>query len=91
MFDGLELEFKDSKINISPTELFKLFVSFEDDLGENDYTYLFYLYRVAYILVQNSGFLPAVMEDKRHINIVYKPLLSVEAIKKQVEILSTVS
>lgn len=91
LFDGLELELKDSKINISPTELFKLFVSFEDDLGANDYTYLFYLYRVAYILVQNSGFLPAVMEDKRHINIVYKPLLSVEAIKKQVEILSTIS
>jgi len=73
---------------ITPTNLFNLFASFDDDNGSASYKYLFYLFRVAYILIENSGFIPAVLEMDGYIEIIYKPLLCIESIQKQVEILS---
>jgi len=63
-----------SSVTITPTQLFSLFVSFEDDKGSDIYRYLFYLYRVAYILVQNSAFIPSVYEGKDFFKIFYKPI-----------------
>ncbi len=80
-----------SSVTITPTQLFSLFVSFEDDKGSNMYHYLFYLYRVAYILVQNSAFIPSVYEEKESFKIFYKPIISLEVIKEQLKHLSNIA
>jgi len=91
LFNDYRYEF-DTKENknellITPTNLFKLFVSFEDDNGTSSYSYLFYLFRVAYILIENSGFIPAVEKIDVFLQIIYKPLISIETINKQIELL----
>ena len=78
-------------IIITPTQLFGLFISFEDDKGSDLYRYLFYLYRVAYILVQNSAFIPSVYEQKEFFKIFYKPIFSLEIIKEQLRHLSNIA
>lgn len=91
LFRQYNFQIKNQEILISPMDLFTLFISFEDDNGSSSYRYLFYLFRVAYILIENSGFIPSVLEMDKYIKIIYKPLLSVESIKKQIEILSNSS
>lgn len=73
---------------IKPTALFNLFISFDDEFGSDSYKYLFYLFRVASILIENSGFIPSVAKVDHYISILYKPLLCVQTIKEQIEILS---
>ena len=80
-----------NSIIITPTQLFGLFISFEDDKGSDLYRYLFYLYRVAYILVQNSAFIPSVYEEKEFFKIFYKPIFSLEIIKEQLRHLSNIA
>lgn len=91
LFDTYKFQFEDDHLFITPTNLFNLFVSFEDDYGSSSYKYLFYLFRVAYILIENSGFIPTVLEGKDFIQILYKPLLSIESIGKQMDFLSELS
>ena len=74
---------KESTITISPTKFFELFISFEDENGSSEYRYLFYLYRIAYIIIQNSAFIPAVYEKKRFLKMFYKPLFNLEVVKEQ--------
>jgi SNF2 family DNA or RNA helicase/uncharacterized Zn finger protein len=80
-----------SSVTISPTQLFTLFISFEDDKGSDIYRYLFYLYRVAYILVQSSAFIPSVYEERDFFKIFYKPIFSLEIIKEQLKYLSNIA
>jgi len=80
-----------NSIIITPTQLFGLFISFEDDKGSDMYRYLFYLFRVAYILVQNSAFIPSVYEEKEFFKIFYKPIFSLEIIKEQLRHLSNIA
>ncbi len=80
-----------SNVTITPTQFFKLFISFEDDNGSDAYHYLFYLYRVAYILLQSSAFIPSVYEEKEFFKIFYKPILSLEIIKEQLKHLSNIA
>jgi len=80
-----------SSVTITPIQLFRLFISFEDDNGSNMYRYLFYLYRVAYILIQNSAFIPSVYEEKDFFKIFYKPIFSLEVIKEQLKHLSNIA
>jgi SNF2 family DNA or RNA helicase/uncharacterized Zn finger protein len=88
LFDKYRFSFNEEQLFIEPITLFNLFASFEDDNGSSSYKYLFYLFRVAYILIENSGFIPAVVEDDGHMEIIYKPLQCIESIAKQIEILS---
>jgi len=78
-------------VTITPTQLFRLFISFEDDKGGDIYRYLFYLYRVAYILVQSNAFIPSVYEEKDFFKIFYKPIFSLEIIKEQLKHLSNIA
>lgn len=80
-----------NSVTITPTQLFTLFISFEDDKGSNIYRYLFYLYRVAYILMQNSAFIPSIYEEKDFFKIFYKPIFSLEVIKEQLKYLSNIA
>ena len=82
---------KDMSVTITPIELFRLFISFEDDQGSDMYHYLFYLFRVVYILVQKNAFIPSVYESKGFFKIFYKPLFSLEIIKTQIDYLTSIA
>ncbi len=88
LFNKYRFRFDDDQLFIEPIALFNLFASFEDDNGSSSYKYLFYLFRVAYILIENSGFIPAVLDMSNYLEIIYKPLQCIESIAKQIEILS---
>ncbi len=91
LFDQYRSPLSDTELLIKPTELFTLFISFEDDFGSDSYKYLFYLFRIAYIFIEKSGFLPAVLEKEGFLQIIYKPLLGVSIIQKQIEFLSEIA
>jgi len=91
LFDKSRFAIDDKELLIKPTELFNLFVSFGDDYRSDSYRYLFYLFRVAYILIEKSGFIPAVFEDNNFLQIIYKPLLGISSINKQIELLSKIA
>jgi len=91
LFEEHKLDLKGDKLFMSPLKLFNLFISFEDSSGSAEYRYLFYLYRIAYILLQNSCFIPAVYESKESLQVFYKPLFSLEIVKKQIENLAKIA
>ncbi len=91
LFDKHKFRLEKKTVVMTPTSLFNLFVSSEDDSGSQSYKYLFYLFRVAYILIEKSGFIPAVIEHENYIQIIYKPLLSIKNIEKQIDTLSSLS
>ncbi len=91
LFAEYDCEFYANELIIRPTQLFNLFISCEDDKGSREYQYLFYLFRVAYILLSNSCFIPAVYESKKSLKIFYKPLFSLEIVNKQIEKLANLS
>ena len=91
LFDEYRFGFERNQLIITPTNLFNLFISFDDDYGSSSYKYLFYLFRVAYLLIENSGFIPSVVQKTEYIQIIYKALNSIEVIDKQIEILSQFS
>ncbi len=90
MFEGYKMFFKEDLILKTQT-MFNLFISFEDDHGSASYKYLFYLFRVAYILLEKNGFIPAVMEGKNELNIIYKPLESISSVNEQLNSLSLIA
>ena len=88
LFDEFEISEETKGIGLRPNDLFELFLSFEDDKGSLSYWCLFYLFRVAYGLIDKKGFLPAVVEDKEGIYVIYKPLECMTVIREQIEHLS---
>lgn len=91
LFYEYKLDIYENELTIAPTKLFNLFISFEDDGGSDEYHYLFYLYRVTYIFLKNSCFIPSVYDANGTLQIFYKPLLSLESVSKQVESLSNIA
>ena len=78
-------------ITITALKLFELFVSFEDEMGSDEYRYLFYLYRFTYIVMQKSAFIPAVFEKRHSLKIFYKPLYNLKVIKEQIKLLAQIA
>jgi SNF2 family DNA or RNA helicase len=91
LFDTLDVEFKNMSITISTLELFKLFISFEDEYGSEDYHYLFYLFRITYLMIEARAFIPTVIEDKNSFVIAYKSLCSIPEVEKQLNLLAKLS
>lgn len=77
-----------NKLLLSPHELFSYFISFEQNEGSYEYNYLFYIFRVAYIFLQKSAFIPAVFLEKDRLSIFYKPLICNETVYRQLQNLS---
>lgn len=91
LFDEYKFNLKGNELIITPTKLFNLFISFEDEHGSIEYRYLFNLFRVAYIFLKNSCFIPSVYDTKNTFEIFYKPLLSLESVNTQVDSLSNIA
>ena len=78
-------------VTIASIGLFELFLSFEDSYGSAEYRYLFFLYRIAYIILQKRAFIPAAYETKRALKILYKPLFTLEVLKVQLDALAKIA
>jgi len=85
LFSEIDAKFRTDTLTISTLELFKLFISFDEDSGSDGYRYLFYLFRIVYLLIESKAFVPAVLEDTKSFHIVYRVLSSVPEIKQQLE------
>ncbi len=73
---------------ISPVNMFLLFLSFDEDLGSEAYRYLYYLFRVSYMLIESGGFVPAVLPMTTQYKIIYRPLTTIPEIRQEIDILS---
>ncbi len=79
-------------IKITPLDMCKLFLNFSAPAEENEiFNYLYYLSRVAYILIESGGFIPAVVEDKNQFFCIFKVLNSPLSIRKQLDILRQIT
>jgi len=88
LFDDIDMKLRGEKMSISTTELFRLFISFEDDSGSQSYRFLFYLFRIAYLMIEAKVFVPTVIENKKNFLIAYKPLLSIPEMQQQMNSLA---
>ncbi len=88
LFVDIDAKFRKETMTISTLELFKLFISFEDDNGSESYRFLFYLFRIAYLMIESKSFIPAVVEGKKSFFIVYRLLHSIPEVQKQLNGLS---
>jgi len=88
LFVDCDVYFKKDTLSISTQTLFSLFVSFKDGEGIQGYDYLFYLFRVAYMMIEAKAFVPAVVESEKGFLIVYKVLGAIPEVKQQIFALS---
>ena len=84
LFKDLPHSIKDNILKIAPITLMNLFLAFDDETkGNSQYRYLFYLFRVAYLLIESSGFIPNIIDEKEQFFGIFKPLSSPLSIQKQ--------
>ena len=88
LFTHYDVIFGKQGFAISTIELFRLFLSFEDDSGSRSYRYLFYLFRAAYLMIESRAFIPMVIENKKGFHIAYKPLRSIPEVQQQLNALA---
>lgn len=88
LFQDLDTVFDKGKMSLDIVELFRLFISFEDDSGSQSYRFLFHLFRVAYLMIEAKAFIPTVIEEKKSFFIVYRPLHSIPQVQEQLRSLS---
>lgn len=88
LFHDMDVKFRTQNMTISTNELFRLFISFEDDSGSESYRFLFYLFRVAYLMIEAKTFIPAVIEDKKSFLIAYRVLHSIPEVQQQLDSLA---
>ena len=88
IFKGINAKFTKGTMTISTLELFRLFISFEDDSGSEGYRYLFYLFRIAYLIIEAKAFIPTVVEGKKSFMVAYKLLRSIPEVEGQLKLLS---
>ncbi len=88
LFETFDVSFDKQGFTISPVCLFRLFLSFEDDSGSRSYRYLFYLFRVAYLMIESRAFIPMVIEESKVFHIAYRPLRSVPEVQRQLQALA---
>jgi len=88
LFVDVEATFKMETMSISTAELFKLFISFEDERGSQSYRFLFYLFRIAYLIIDAKAFIPSVIENKKSFSISYRILNSIPEVQEQLHALA---
>ncbi len=91
LFVDIDAKFRVNSMTISTLELFRLFISFEDDSGSESYHFLFYLFRVAYLSIEARAFIPAIIDNKKHFYIAYKLLRSIPEVQQQLNSLAKIA
>ncbi len=85
LFSEFDYKKKKNAVELGVLDTARLFISFKDEKGGAEYSLLYVLFRVAYILLSNSAFIPAVLPLENEFSIVYQPLVSAPEIKSQIE------
>ncbi len=88
LFSEMTVNKTENGMEMPVLEMAKFFISFESDSGSAEYRFLYYTFRVLYLLIESSGFVPAVHPVDGEYHIVYKALLSIPEIRHQIEKLS---
>ncbi|NEW59846.1 hypothetical protein GSY74_01005, partial [Sulfurovum sp. bin170] len=88
LFSTMNVKFTKQGFTLSTTELFRLFISCEDESGSQSYRFLFYLFRVAYLMIEAKSFVPTVIEDKKDFSIAYRVLHSIPEVQQQLSSLA---
>ncbi|MEA3455904.1 MAG: DEAD/DEAH box helicase, partial [Campylobacterota bacterium] len=83
-----DIVFDKQGFTVSALLLFRFFISFEDDSGSQSYRYLFYLFRVAYLMIESRAFIPMVIEEKKSFHIAYRSLRSIPEMQRQLSALA---
>jgi len=91
LFTALDMNFTKQGFTTSTGELFRLFLSFEDDTGSRSYRFLFYLFRVLYLLIEARGFIPTIVENQKSFSIAYRVLTSIPEIEQTISSLSKIA
>jgi len=88
LFADYDVSLEKETLIISTQTLFSLFLSFKDSEGSESYSYLFYLFRVVYMMIEAKAFVPAVVESEKGFLIAYKVLYAIPEVKQQMGALS---
>ncbi len=91
LFKDIPCEIKDATITISPIDLMNLFLAFNDEKGNSHYKYLFYLFRVAYLIIESGGFVCDVIDEGKQFFGIFKALSSPLSIQKQFNALNKIT
>ena len=91
LFVNIDAKFRMDTLTISTNELFKLFISFEEDNGSESYRFLFYLFRIAYLMIEAKTFIPALIENKKSFSICYRVLHSIPEVQEQLTALADIA
>lgn len=90
-FDDFNVVLKSGKLQLGFFECARFFIAFKDDDGGEEYKFLYYLFRFAYMIIEANAFIPDVDAGKKDFRILYKPLFSIEKIRETIENLSHLS
>jgi len=88
LFTEFDIRLSGKTLQLSTTLLFRLFLSFKEGKGSTSYRFLFYLFRVAYLMIESKSFIPAVIDEEKRFSIVYKVLSSVPEVRQQLNVLA---
>ena len=91
LFVNIDAKFRMDTLTISTNELFKLFISFEEDNGSERYRFLFYLFRIAYLMIEAKTFIPVLIENKKSFSICYRVLHSIPEVQEQLTALADIA
>jgi SNF2 family DNA or RNA helicase/uncharacterized Zn finger protein len=77
---------------ISPLNLCRLFLNFRNYKTDNKfYTYMYWLSRIAYLLIEANCFIPAVLKNEDDFFCVFRPPASPLSVRKQLSILKNIT
>jgi len=84
-------DYENDYFKISPLNICRLFLNLNSSDGSKIYTYLYYLARIAYLLIESGAFFSAVLEEGDQFFCVFKPLTSPLEISKQLKLLNSIT
>ena len=73
-------------------DLFRLMLTMHESEGTDTYRYLFYLSRLAFLIIESDSFVPAVVEEgKRALSILYKPLENLPEVRHNMNSIASIT
>jgi len=76
---------------VSLLDLAPSFLSCEESLGTLEFRFLFFVYRLFFLLIRAGAFIPALAVGPMDFRVVWKPLPAVKDIEKQLDALAAIA
>lgn len=81
----------DEDLKISSKNLCSLFLTLNDPMGTDSYHFLFYLFRLIYMIFESGAFIPAVIDKSSSLSIIYKALNTLPKLATNFETLAKIA